>query len=1049
MRYRIVRIIIVFFVSVLVAFSQNYNFRHYDIEDGLCHRFIYTIHQDNDGYMWLGTGEGLCRFDGIKFSSLIKGDSISSAYVTCSYKDGQGGVWFGHNDGSISFLKNGIFHRINATSYFKSKVNAITGDDQNTIYAISQNEGIIKINQQHEIQFISTGLNNKLLYSLALYNKNHLLLGTNDGLFFGNINDSTILVNKTDGFPSTKVTCIIPSKTKDGFWIGTSMDGLFLVRNTNTKQIEVKNVGKTFNLENVNIQYLTHDRHHNLWIATFGNGAYKMSYSEKERKYNQIIHYNQNNGLGSQYVKQIFEDKEGNIWFATYGSGLAGLIMKAYEFFDHEDYPLNNNALSIEKNDSIYWVGGEKGLLKIIPQPDGEFNYLLFDKKNGLPEDRVISLYIDKKNTLWAGTEQYGLYKKEQSQKYFTQYFISDNSLANKVTDITGDDSTLYCATHNGVYVFNTKNNERKHYNTLNGLPHNKINDICKKDNNTIYIATKSNGIYTLAGYEAFALESNVQLEFTCLTIDQNGVLWAGTYGDGVFKFTSDSLVNYSKNRGLKSNYCYSIGQDAKGTIWVGHRLGLSRIYFNQKIEHYGPKKGFKGDCNPNAIVSENPLFLIGTNQGMISINSDKEKPNKMPPNTNIISVIINEKPYDPEESIKLPYGSYKVEFEYIGINLTAPQDVTYSYKLEGFDLGWNQAGNNRIAKYSRLDDGNYTFLVKSCNENGICNTEPTTFNLRISIPFWKTWWFILGVITLLILLVILIIAIRERNHRKLQEYLETQLDLRTKEVQRQKKELEIKNKNITDSINYARRIQSGMLPSLSRIHQTVKDAFVFYLPRDIVSGDFFWFNQNKNGEYIIVCSDCTGHGVPGSMLSMIGMTLLKDICNRDNVNTPSDILTHLEKEIQNILNQNEDTHSNDGMDMSIIQFNPKTYKALISSAMQTLIIVKNNELMKIKGLSVPIGGGALIRKRIKKDFKTMEIQLNEKDIIYMFSDGFVDQFGGENEDKFKMRRMMDLIKQIHPKPMDEQKILIEKKFYAWKGDNSQVDDILFMGIRL
>ncbi|MFW6224722.1 MAG: SpoIIE family protein phosphatase [Bacteroidota bacterium] len=570
-----------------------------------------------------------------------------------------------------------------------------------------------------------------------------------------------------------------------------------------------------------------------------------------------------------------------------------------------------------------------------------------------------------------------------------------------------------------------------------------------KKGNNTIYIATKSNGIYTLNGDEAFALKSNVQLEFTCLTIDQNGVLWAGTYGDGVFKFTSDSLINYSTNKGLKSNYCYSIGQDAKETIWVGHRLGLSRIYSNQKIEQYGPKKGFKGDCNPNAIIKENPLFFIGTNQGMICINSDKEQPNKTPPNTNIISVIINDKPYDPAESIKLPYGSYKVDFKYIGVNLTAPEDVTYSYKLDGFDLGWNQAGNNRIAKYSRLDDGNYTFLVKSCNENGICNTEPTTFNLKISIPFWKTWWFILGVIILLILLVILIIAIRERNHRKLQEYLETQLDLRTKEVQMQKKELEIKNKNITDSINYARRIQSGMLPSLSRIHQTVKDAFVFYLPRDIVSGDFFWFNQNKNGDYIIVCADCTGHGVPGSMLSMIGMTLLKDICNRTDVKTPSDILSHLEKEIQNILNQNEDTQSNDGMDMTIVQLNPKTNKALISSAMQTFIIVKNNELLKLKGESVPIGGDPLIRKKMKKDFKTMEIQLNEQDIIYMFSDGFVDQFGGEKEDKFKIRRMMSLISEIHQKPMNEQKILIEKKFYAWKGDNSQVDDILFMGIRL
>jgi serine phosphatase RsbU (regulator of sigma subunit) len=492
-------------------------------------------------------------------------------------------------------------------------------------------------------------------------------------------------------------------------------------------------------------------------------------------------------------------------------------------------------------------------------------------------------------------------------------------------------------------------------------------------------------------------------MEFMALAMDNNGVIWAGTYGDGVFKFNNDSLARYSETEGLLSDYTYAIGIDPKGYVWIGHRQGLSRIDPRKMVVRtFGKESGFTSDVRPNAVSgSVMGRLLFGTTDGIIKYDAYQAREDSIPPRLSLKSVVISDTPYDPGQDIRLKYNRYKIRFEFVGINLSNPEQVTYEYKLDGFEEEWSDVSNVPYASYGRVEDGDYKFLLRACDGNSNCSTEPLSLSITVKIPVWKAWWFILSAILLVLTMIFVVFKIRERNQKAIQEYLQRQLDERTREVVQQKDEIELKNRDITDSINYAQRIQASILPSIQKLHDAFSGSFVFYQPRDIVSGDFYWYEHVGDDRFIVVCADSTGHGVPGAFMSMIGTTLIKDICLRSGITKPSQVLSALDNEVRESLNQNmEATGSNDGMDIIVAEFDMKTLRFQVSSAMRPVIIYSGGEQIYVKGSRSSIGG-QLDEDNIEKEFIDEEFQLKKGDIIYMFSDGYPDQFGGPLGRKF------------------------------------------------
>jgi serine phosphatase RsbU (regulator of sigma subunit) len=264
--------------------------------------------------------------------------------------------------------------------------------------------------------------------------------------------------------------------------------------------------------------------------------------------------------------------------------------------------------------------------------------------------------------------------------------------------------------------------------------------------------------------------------------------------------------------------------------------------------------------------------------------------------------------------------------------------------------------------------------------------------------------------------------------------------------LQKNNSELEFQKKEITSSINYARRIQSAVLPLEDVIYRSIPLSFIFYKPRDIVSGDFYWFHEIDRDNYILVCGDCTGHGVPGALMTVIGSNLLTQIVVEGKNNNPSQILLELDRRIISTLKQQKDHDQiiQDGMDLALLKVDKSKREFIFSSAKRPAIFISNKELQELKGSKHSLGG----LRTDEKVFGEIKMKYEENDIIYLFTDGITDQFGGEKNKKYTIKRFRELIMNVHRNQMPEQKNKIESEIVKWISGNEQTDDISVIGVR-
>ncbi len=1040
---------VLFLMFCMPGISQTYKFRQYGLNEGICHPFVYTVNQDVNGYIWLGTGNGLCKYDGKNFYGDFDADSLPAALVKKSFRDSRGNLWFGHDDGSITFYDGRRFRVIDAGRRITSTINDIAEDSEGRIVFATQNQGLIIVTEDFDVMHLEQAFDRMRISSIAFTGSGQMLMGGYDGLHVFSYDFSTDTVRylaKVSGVPYTQITDIVYNEEADLYWLGSQGEGLFALKlhDGDAREAEVTRLGNGDLLAHTPVLDIFRDSQDYLWLSTGGEGLYKVSVNTGDLNISEFEHFNSQNGLGIDYIREAFEDLEGNMWVATYGNGLAALFDEAFTFYDYSDGG-GKTIYSVLEDTGGYWMGGRGRLTRVITGlKDTEEVY---GRSQGLPDDRITALYKDAQGTLWIGTGESGLYRMRDRR--ISRFFSSENSLENTINAIDAIGQTIWLATSNGVVTKDLGSGLTDRYGLGPNVPHNQINDLHIDSNGTVWIATKrSDGLYSVNTDQRLTISGNVAMDFVSITEDDYGNLWAATANNGVFRFLSDTLEYYSVNNGLKNASCYSILNDGQGNIWVGHRLGLSKIEADRGvIVTYGTETGINGDIQHNASsVTDDGQILFGTSDGLIRFDTGKERNNITPPITSITSVVISDTQYDFSEPIVLPYNVYKLRVDFIGLNYFAPDKVTYQYTLDGYDE-WSEPTSIPYVQYSRIEDGDYTFMLRACNSEGVCTELPVEFSLRVKLPVWKTWWFIGICVLIAVSAVYVIIKFRERKARQFQEMLQRRLDERTHEVVMQKEEIEIKNKDITDSINYAQRIQASILPPISKLHEAFSGSFVFYQPRDIVSGDFYWYDRTENDKFVIVCADSTGHGVPGAFMSMIGTTLIKDITIRKEVDSPAALLAMLDQEIMAALNQNiEAERSNDGMDIIVSEIDLKTNKLKISSAMRPMIIYREGEQIYVRGSRSSVGGQY---EKDQKVFETHEYEMKKGDKIYMFSDGYPDQFGGPLGKKFKMVRLKNMLRDIHEKPMDEQYNYIKNNFEIWKEDMEQVDDVLFMGIEI
>jgi ligand-binding sensor domain-containing protein len=1034
----------------LVSTGQTYSYKNYGAENNIPNGFIYTINQSDDGFLWVGTGNGLTRFDGYNFFPIQFPDSSMLRYTTSCVKDKNGTLWFGCNDGTVYYSQKNTLVQIKLLN--EKSISAIAEGSDGLIYVIPQGKAIFSINHSmtdeiHKYSFSG----DPVMLSAAFAGTGKLLVGTQENLLVCNLeNDSVSISEVVEGFDYSGVTSIFQTGNTSDFIIGTDGNGLFKLHlsERGNKPERFKNHPE---LESLSVQSIIRDSENNLWVSTFGSGAIQISLSEKYETINSIRVYNISSGLITDDVKSLFQDIEGNYWIGTYGEGISMLTSYAFGYYMPGENSVRNNILYVSGLKGRYILGTPSGFHIFDAFTGKSVSFVDLTKIVGNTE--IISYFLDKEDNLWIGTGGGGLYLRNTSGSV-RRFYRSGDSGADFIKDIVIENQNIWLATTNGVVVLDKNTGtEKKKFDINNGLPHNSINKILVAGDGNVYIGTESDRLFSVDRNFNIVQGDGIMYGSTLNKVisfarSTDGVIWAATKSNGVFRFSNDSISAINRSNDLMSNYCYSILTDADNNVWVGHEKGFSR--FNPQkgtMRIFGNDFVKSGVCNPGGMYeSADHKIFIGTTDGLIIYDRLKERKSEMSPLTNINSIMINDVKYDYQPSFTLPYNKkYVIRVSYVGINFSNPGKVYYSTYLDNYDNDWSKLTTSREVSFS-LRDGKYKFNLVSVNEDGVSQDSAVSFDILIRQPFWRAWWFILLVIATMTGTVILIIKQREKAQKKVQEYLESELDARTSVVRKQKAEIELQNIEITDSINYAKRIQSSILPDVNKLKESFSDAFILFHPRDIVSGDFYWYDRLDDDKFIIVCADSTGHGVPGAFMSMIGSTLLQDIIARKKISKPSEILGLLDRQIFSTLNQNVELGvSNDGMDMVVCEFNVRTRHLRFASAMRPVILVMDGESYYIKGNRSSIGG----ESANQKFFDDQEYYLKKDDKIYLFSDGLSDQFGGPDGKKMKIARLKRIIEQVADLPMDEQRDTISKYYSDWKGNFDQVDDILLMGVRV
>ncbi len=408
------------------------------------------------------------------------------------------------------------------------------------------------------------------------------------------------------------------------------------------------------------------------------------------------------------------------------------------------------------------------------------------------------------------------------------------------------------------------------------------------------------------------------------------------------------------------------------------------------------------------------------------------------------------------EEKISIGSLSLKSKDLPLEFRVSAPcfirSDLSeFKYYIQGLEQEWSEWSRDRSIYIPFLPPGNYSLQISSRNAlNKV--TEVISGNIIIEPPFTSSVpFYILSGMGLLVIL-FLVIQLRERKLQRDKRILEHKVKVRTSEIEKQKNEIE-KQKNeiafqkqeITDSIAYGKRIQKALMPPRIVLNDLLPEYFIFFKPRDLVSGDFYWVIQ-KADQLVIVVADCTGHGVPGAFLSFLGHSFLEEIANKYKITTASIFLERLRTKLKIALHQTgKADEDSDGIDMGLCILDLEQKKLQFAGAYNPLYIIRRGELQEIKADKMPIG----VHLNDETSFTNTHLKLEKEDSLYMFTDGYVDQFGGPRAKKFKIIPFQQLLLRIYDKPMNEQGKILESELQAWMRDEAQVDDILVFGMKI
>ncbi len=811
------------------------------------------------------------------------------------------------------------------------------------------------------------------------------------------------------------------------------------------------------------------DKNKNTEVGTI-NGLYTDKFGKKLTKLNLENYIYDEVQIGN--ISNIFEDTSNIIWVSA-DFGIFKIDYKKTNFKLYKRDKNNNIDLSSNTIYSIYhdikkdelWLGTIGYGLNIYNRKTGKVKHL--NTNNSIiPSNKIYCIIKSPDNNLWIGTDQ-GIIVWSQSDKKlipFNNYQFKDITELfknNRLSYILFDNNIIWFATYKGIYKFDK--NGIKIYDkndSENSIADNQTFKIIKTSDNEYWIATlfglskfnSKSETFTNYTYDNKKISNNI---VPTVFQSSDSTVWVGT-GTGLNKYIpeKDSFIFYtSQSHGFSNDFIYTIVEDENKNLWMSTNRGI--IKFNpetEEVTNYTPEDNLQGyEFNIGAVYKdENNEIFWGGIKGLNSLNLNEIQKNTYTPKPIITHFFkhtkkgVKEVYIGNKHFVKLSYNENSFDIRFAVPEYTYPRKNKFKYRIKESGHEWTDLGNNNFINFFQLAPGTYTFQLIGANSDNTWNYNPVELVIEISTPWWQTTLaYIIYIITFLALIgggfLIYNKEIRKEN-RILHEKQEV-----AKEVEKQKELLAIKNRNIAESMRYASGIINALLPTKEQIRKIIPNSFVLFMSKDIVSGDFYWFEETED-KIFVAAVDCTGHGVPGAFMSIIGLDLLRNILE-SGIDIPSKILDNLNRGIYNMFRNEDQGHTlKDGMDISLIAISKKENIVEFAGAMSQMFLIRDDKITEIKGDRFSVSP---INYLTYGSFTNNVINVEKGDMIYLFSDGYVDQFGGPDEKKFKYRRFRHLLLNNYEKPLNEQKDILKRVINTWRGALEQIDDILVIGVKI
>jgi serine phosphatase RsbU (regulator of sigma subunit)/ligand-binding sensor domain-containing protein len=1009
------------------------------------------LFQDSRGYLWVGTHGGLSRFDGKYFKNWNREDGLPDEYTICFAETNNGEVLIGTRKGLVVFEGDEI-SVISEQGLEDGHIWGLQNDGEKVWMATSkglffyEDGTIAKVKTPFDlIEGGCRGLAGGGEFPIYVFSGGTIYSFTN-GTQWDSIPNS----------PSSVIEMVVDHK--GGLWVG----------NWSTEHVWHWDGKTSRNFDefiNSPITDIFEDSKHRIWASSWDAGIFIIDEGD-------VNNFSVEHGLASTSFWGVIEDDEGNSWFGSFGGGLYKFIEDPFVHYG-QDEGLPSRVINSVYSDSQnrLWVGTDNGMAVGVLQDDQSIDWLHGPWVKQLAGKKIVSFYERKSGAIAIASYE----SDERFLMYDNGKLISwkDRINAPPFCFHETPEEVLWVGTDNRGFLKTGPKGDEQIEITHGG---NRIINLMGDKKGNVWMATYRRGVNIAIGDSIHVFNEGLLKGLTVSKIlpgfDEEH--WVSTEDRGIYMVELDEnndlhiVDSLNKRNGSISNNVQGMRKDHLGRIWIGTSVGMMMIEEKdgeRLIKKYGKNEGFtKVECSFDAFaLIENNMF-IGTSSGLSKMDLSKEEREPPVSRMALMDVQLNFESinlqsfglldeYNFPSQISFNYDQNHLTFIVNAIHLTKPDKVRYRFKMEGLDEKWSPLTKEGKITYSSIPHGEFNLKIE-CSIEGQTQVFAKEIIITIIPPFWKTGWFYVLVILIGGLMLYIIIKWRTAKLKQRQLELEQEVKIATKEIRQQKQEVEQQkdmieeaHQEIKDSITYAKRIQSAILPPVKLVKEYLKESFIFYKPKDVVAGDFYWMESvipseiSKNTIVLFAAADCTGHGVPGAMVSVICNNALNRSVRENGLTDPGEILTKTRDiVIQEFEKSEEDVK--DGMDIALCSLEGN--KLQYAGAHNPLWIIRKGEIIETKANKQPIG---LVDNPVP--YTTHSFDLEQGDSIYIFSDGYVDQFGGEKRKKFKAKAFRELLLSIQDKTMEEQKIIINDSFETWKGSLEQIDDVCIIGIRV